>query len=66
MIYARVCRVVVCVMPNLVPPITTVHHALSHQKRLQALVPDVTFLMFLYLRPTITPSMIKEAKTAGI
>jgi dihydroorotase len=56
----------VYVMPNLVPPITTVDHALSYQKRLQALVPDVTFLMSLYLHPTITPSTIKEAKAAGI
>lgn len=44
------------------PPITTVDHALSYQKRLQALMPDVTFLMSLYLHPTITPSTIKEVK----
>lgn len=56
----------VYVMPNLVPPITTVDHALSYQKRLQALAPDITFLMSLYLHPTITASTIKEAKTAGI
>jgi dihydroorotase len=60
MVYARARAA--CVMPNLVPPITTVDHALSYQKRLQALVPDVTFLMSLYLHPTITPSTIKEAK----
>ena len=57
---------IVYVMPNLVPPITTVKQALSYQKRLHALAPDVTFLMSLYLHPSITPSTIAEAKTAGI
>ena len=52
--------------PNLVPPITTVGHALDYQKRLQALEPNVTFLMSLYLHPSITPEVIVEAKKAGI
>ncbi|KAI9749209.1 MAG: hypothetical protein M4579_006957, partial [Chaenotheca gracillima] len=54
------------VMPNLVPPITTVEAALSYKARLQALEPAVTFLMTLYLHPSITPQMIIEAKRAGI
>lgn len=45
---------------------TTVGHALDYQKRLQALEPRVTFLMSLYLHPSITPETILEAKRAGI
>ena len=56
----------VYVMPNLVPPITTVAHALAYQKRLQTLEPNVTFLMSLYLHPDITPETVVEAKKAGI
>ena len=40
--------------------------ALAYRARLQALEPNVTFLMSLYLHPDITPSTIKEAKAAGI
>jgi dihydroorotase len=56
----------VYVMPNLVPPITTVEQALSYKERLRNLAPDVTFLMSLYLHPSMTPSTVKEAKAAGI
>jgi dihydroorotase len=56
----------VFVMPNLVPPITTIEHCLSYQQSLQALAPNVTFLMSLYLHPSITPDTIREAKKAGI
>ncbi|KAK4503856.1 hypothetical protein PRZ48_004771 [Zasmidium cellare] len=56
----------VFVMPNLVPPITTVHHALEYQKRLQELEPNVKFLMSLYLHPNISPDTVKEAQKAGI
>ncbi|KFY42095.1 hypothetical protein V495_04673 [Pseudogymnoascus sp. VKM F-4514 (FW-929)] len=56
----------VMVMPNLVPPITTVSHALEYQKSLQALAPKVTFLMSLYLHPSVTPATIAEAAAAGI
>ncbi|KAK4938396.1 hypothetical protein LTR28_009612 [Elasticomyces elasticus] len=56
----------VYVMPNLVPPITTVPQALDYQKRLQAIEPNVTFLMSLYLHPSITPQTVREAKAAGI
>ncbi len=52
--------------PNLVPPITTVHHALDYQRRLQELEPNVTFLMSLYLHPSISPETIRKAKRAGI
>jgi dihydroorotase len=52
--------------PNLQPPITTVAAALSYRERLQALAPHVTFLMTLYLHPSITPAHIAEAAAAGI
>lgn len=56
----------VYVMPNLLPPITTVAMALDYQKRLEALAPDVRFLMSLYLHSSITPEVVIEAKEAGI
>ncbi|KAJ2892695.1 putative dihydroorotase [Zalerion maritima] len=56
----------VYVMPNLVPPVTTVSMALEYKSRLQSLDPSVNYLMTLYLHPSITPSVIREAKKAGI
>lgn len=52
--------------PNLVPPVTTVQHALDYRRRLQALEPRVNFLMSLFLHETITPKTIIEAKERGI
>ncbi|KAH8147915.1 uncharacterized protein LAJ45_08016 [Morchella importuna] len=51
----------VYVMPNLVPPITTVEQALSYHARLQAIDSSVTYMMTLYLSPEITPAVIAEA-----
>ncbi|KAI5286654.1 hypothetical protein KEM52_001903 [Ascosphaera acerosa] len=56
----------VYVMPNLVPPITTVAAALAYKKQLQDLDPTITYLMTLYLEPSITPADIKAAAAAGI
>ncbi|RFU34047.1 hypothetical protein B7463_g2310, partial [Scytalidium lignicola] len=56
----------VYVMPNLVPPITTVAHALAYKEKLKKLTSNVNFLMTLYLHPTITPEVIEEAAKAGI
>ncbi|KAI9805651.1 MAG: hypothetical protein M1833_005143 [Piccolia ochrophora] len=56
----------VYVMPNLTPPITTVEHARAYHARLTALAPSVTFLMTLYLHPSLTPSTIAAAKASGI
>jgi len=56
----------VFVMPNLVPPLTTVSAVTAYRARLQALAPDVTFLMSLYLHPSITAATIAEAKRAGV
>lgn len=54
------------IKPNLVPPITTVAAAVAYRERLQALAPDVKFLMTLYLDKSITPATIAEAARAGI
>ncbi|CAE6999231.1 hypothetical protein PTNB85_05433 [Pyrenophora teres f. teres] len=56
----------VYVMPNLVPPITTVQQCLEYRDRLRAIEPDVDYLMSLYLHESITPETIREAKKAGI
>ncbi|TKA67525.1 hypothetical protein B0A49_08250 [Cryomyces minteri] len=56
----------VYVMPNLVPPVTTVEAATDYRDRLQALEPRVTFLMSLYLHSSVTPDTIREAKKAGV
>ena len=45
---------------------TTVDRALEYQKRLQAIEPNVNFLMSLYLHETVTPETIVEAKKRGI
>lgn len=44
----------------------TVAMALEYQKHLEALEPNVIFLMSLYLHSSINPSVIVEAKKAGI
>jgi len=54
------------VQPNLSPPITTVAQALAYKAELQALAPDVEFLMTLYLNSALTPQDIRDAKAAGI
>lgn len=56
----------VFVMPNLVPPITTIPHCLAYRSQLQSLAPNVRFLMSLYLHPSITPVTIADAASAGI
>lgn len=53
-------------MPNLVPPVTTVQMALDYKQRLLKVDPAVTYLMTLYLHPSITPEVVREAKKAGI
>jgi dihydroorotase len=56
----------VYVMPNLVPPVTSVQAALEYRDRLRAIEPNVDYLMSLYLHEDITPEVIREAKKAGI
>lgn len=40
--------------------------ALAYKAELQALAPDVEFLMTLYLNSALTPQDIRDAKAAGI
>ncbi|KAI9014385.1 dihydroorotase, homodimeric type [Phycomyces nitens] len=54
------------VMPNLQPPITNTDQALAYKKELEALAPNVTFYMTLYLSPELTPEEVRKAKKAGI
>ncbi|KAH9898666.1 Dihydroorotase [Xylariomycetidae sp. FL2044] len=54
------------VMPNLVPPLTAVDKVLEYKSQLQAIAPDVNFLMSLFLHPSVTPEIIEEAAKAGI
>ncbi|KAI1981777.1 dihydroorotase [Ophidiomyces ophidiicola] len=55
----------VFVMPNLVPPVTTVAQALEYRNRLLAIDPTMTYLM-LKIYSSITPEVIAEAAAAGI
>lgn len=45
---------------------TTVDRALEYKSRLQAIEPNVNYLMSLYLHESITPETIIEAKKRGI
>ncbi|RKP28825.1 Dihydroorotase [Metschnikowia bicuspidata] len=53
------------VMPNLVPPVTTVERAVEYKKQLQALAPETTFLMSFYLCKELTPQLIHDAAKIG-
>ncbi|KAK3937217.1 dihydroorotase homodimeric type [Diplogelasinospora grovesii] len=57
----------VFVMPNLVPPLTTVEAVLDYKSQLQAITGDaVHYLMSLFLHPSVTPEVIAQAAKAGI
>ena len=56
----------VYVMPNTVPPITTVSQAIAYKEELKHYEPSVDYLMTLYLHPDVTPSTISDAAQAGI
>ncbi|KAI0385662.1 Dihydroorotase [Hypomontagnella monticulosa] len=56
----------VFVMPNLIPPLTTVEQVLEYQSKLRAVTQDVHFLMSLFLHPSVTPEVIAQAAAAGI
>jgi dihydroorotase len=53
-------------MPNLQPPITTVAQAITYRSQLQAIEPNINYLMSLYLHSSIMPEVIDEAAAAGI
>ncbi|KAI8969047.1 hypothetical protein BDF20DRAFT_839013 [Mycotypha africana] len=54
------------IMPNLQPPIKTTAEALAYKAELEALAPNVTFYMTLYLSPELTPEEVRKAAKAGI
>ncbi|KAI0035687.1 hypothetical protein K488DRAFT_76509 [Vararia minispora EC-137] len=54
------------VMPNLTPPITTTDSALRYKQELQAIDPNVEYLMTLYLSLELTPDEVRKAHAAGI
>jgi dihydroorotase len=54
------------VMPNTTPAIASAADACRYQAELQAIAPDVTFLMTLYLLPTLTPDSIRDAAEKGV
>ncbi|CAO3607891.1 unnamed protein product [Cunninghamella echinulata] len=54
------------IMPNLQPPIRNTNQALKYKKELEALAPEVTFYMTLYLSPELTVEEVKKASQAGI
>jgi dihydroorotase len=56
----------VYVMPNLIPPLTTVSAVKGYHARLAAIDPSIRYLMTLYLHPDITPQTICEARDSGI
>lgn len=58
----------VYVMPNLVPPLTSVTDALAYRDRLQKQdqTGKINFLMTLYLHENITPDHVRLAKAQGI
>lgn len=48
------------------PPIKTTDQALAYKKELEALAPQVTFYMTLYLSPELTVEEIRKASKAGV
>lgn len=53
------------IMPNLVPPITTLDRVKEYKQKLQALAPKTTFLMSFYLCKDLTPELIHAAAKEG-
>jgi dihydroorotase len=57
------------VMPNLVPPVTSIEAAISYRERITASVPDgcdFTPLMTAYLTDETSPEMLKEGAADGV
>ncbi|MDE0838825.1 MAG: dihydroorotase [Kiritimatiellae bacterium] len=54
------------VMPNTVPPITSVEQALAYRDEIQSVDPDLDVLTTLYLCPELTRDVIMRAGDAGI
>ena len=56
----------VLVMPNLSPPITTVHQAVEYRKKLISLNPKVEYFMTLYLSGGISEQDLRIAKQNNV
>ncbi|KAI6089140.1 Dihydroorotase [Hypoxylon rubiginosum] len=56
----------VFVMPNLIPPLTTVEQVLEYRSKFLSITKDVHFQMSLFLHPSVTPEVIAQAAEAGI
>lgn len=54
------------IMPNLVPPVTTIERVVEYKKQLQELSPKTTFLMSFYLCSDLTPELVEEAAKQGV
>lgn len=54
------------VMPNLVPPVTTIDKAVEYKQELQHLAPKTKFMMTFYLSRDLTPELIHEAAQKGV
>lgn len=55
------CISVAYIMPNLVPPITTIEKVEDYHNQLQKLSPNTTFLMTFYLSAKLTPELVEQA-----
>lgn len=53
------------IMPNLVPPVTTIDRVVEYKRQLQELSPKTTFLMSFYLCKELSPALIHEAAKIG-
>ncbi|MBW0503148.1 hypothetical protein O181_042863 [Austropuccinia psidii MF-1] len=56
----------VYVMPNTIPPLTTVDMAVQYREALEQLEPSIQFFVSLYLSPSLAPGEIVKAKAHGI
>lgn len=54
------------VMPNLVPPVTTIERVMDYKERLEKLAPKTTFLMTFYLCKELTPELVEKAAELGV
>jgi dihydroorotase len=53
-------------MPNTLPPITSADMAVEYRKNLESMDPSITYLMTLYLNPSLTPEEVVKAKSMGV
>jgi len=54
------------IMPNLVPPVTTVEMATAYRERIKQAAPNFVPLMTLYLTDNTKPSEVKKAADSGM